>query len=262
MSKQFSLLDPESNEGSGSIDPVVHTLPKLYSLSPDSSLTSFPDANRQEITAKIIEYPNLISRDHCHTLRETLIKEIVWEQCSIQIAGKKIPVPRLQCWMGDRQSQYSYSGMRLSPLPWHSDVSHIKQLIEQRTGHRYNSVLLNYYRDEYDSVAWHADDEIELGPKPVIASFSLGNERMFELKPKPPVAIPRKRYRNDACDKDLNQNSSVNNSRGNKLKFKLPLQDGQLIVMEAGLQEQWLHQVPKSREKCGARINLTFRWIQ
>jgi alkylated DNA repair dioxygenase AlkB len=52
------------------------------------------------------------------------------------------------------------------------------------TGRRYNSVLLNYYRDGADSMGMHSDDEPELGPQPVIASLSYGAARTFILRHK------------------------------------------------------------------------------
>ena len=49
-------------------------------------------------------------------------------------------------------------------------------------GERFNSVLLNLYRDGQDSMGWHSDDESELGPAPAIASLSLGEPRRFLLR--------------------------------------------------------------------------------
>lgn len=46
----------------------------------------------------------------------------------------------------------------------------------------YNAVLCNLYRDGNDSVGLHADAEPERGS--VIASVSLGAERLFRLKRK------------------------------------------------------------------------------
>ena len=43
-------------------------------------------------------------------------------------------------------------------------------------------MLLNYYRDHRDSMGMHADDEPELGPEPVIASLSLGEQRPLRFK--------------------------------------------------------------------------------
>jgi alkylated DNA repair dioxygenase AlkB len=90
------------------------------------------------------------------------------------------------------------------------------------SGLSFNSVLINYYRDGNDSVAWHADDERELGQDLTIASLSLGAERDFELCPKNP------------------------SSRAVKVRVKL--KNGSLLVMGKSLQSNGLHQVPKAKD--------------
>ena len=180
----------------------------------------------------IREYPGAFSHDEAERLLAELIEQISWRQDAIWIAGKHRPVPRLQCWMGD--AGYGYSGLRLQREPWHPLVLTIKQRVESLAEQRFNSVLLNYYRNGQDSVAWHADDEAELGSNPVIASVSLGAERPFELRPKP------------GC-------------HGNKCKISLS--NGSLLVMGDTLQQHWLHQLPKVKDLQLPRINLTFRVI-
>jgi alkylated DNA repair dioxygenase AlkB len=59
-----------------------------------------------------------------------------------------------------------------------------KNPIEPIAGMPFNSVLINYYRDGKDRVAWHSDNEKELGINPMIASVSLGAERKFKLRHK------------------------------------------------------------------------------
>ncbi|WP_438489734.1 alpha-ketoglutarate-dependent dioxygenase AlkB, partial [Listeria monocytogenes] len=58
----------------------------------------------------------------------------------------------------------------------------LKHAVEATCGVRFNSVLLNRYRNGLDSLGWHADNEPELGDAPVIASVSLGAMRMFDLR--------------------------------------------------------------------------------
>ena len=53
---------------------------------------------------------------------------------------------------------------------------------EFRIPQKFNSVLINYYRNGNDRVGSHSDDEKELGPLPSIASVSLGADRLFRLK--------------------------------------------------------------------------------
>ena len=184
--------------------------------------------------ADLIEYPQIFSAAEALEMLDTLIAAIPWRQEHLRIAGKLRAIPRLQCWMGDRSSDYGYSGVRLTPCPWHETVEHIHSRVTELSGVRFNSVLINYYRDGQDSVAWHADDEAELGEAPVIASVSLGAERIFQLKQK--HRIPAKKY-------------------------QLVLRNGSLLVMAPGMQRHWLHQLPKVKDLAEARINLTFRNI-
>jgi alkylated DNA repair dioxygenase AlkB len=197
---------------------------------PNSDLESHNLGN-----AKIDEYPAAFEFNHALELIDILINEIPWHQGSIVIAGAPRLVPRLQCWMGDDESRYGYSGIALTPEPWSEVVTRIRRRVFDLSGLSFNSVLLNYYRDGNDSVAWHADDERELGQDPVIASLSLGAERDFELCPK--------------------------NSSSRAVKVRVKLKNGSLLVMGKGLQNNWLHQVPKSKGVNEPRLNLTFRNI-
>ena len=51
----------------------------------------------------------------------------------------------------------------------------------------FNALAANLYRDGHDSIGWHSDDEKIFGQTPIIASLSFGNERVFELRKKPPA---------------------------------------------------------------------------
>lgn len=182
----------------------------------------------------IREYPYAFNGVESEYYLKKLISKIKWKQDYLRLAGKCIAVPRLQCWMGDPQAHYAYSGIQLQPEPWQELVLAIRARISGLTGHEFNSVLLNYYRDGRDSVAWHADDEKELGPEPVIASVSFGAERVFQLKHKHLSEAPRHRFK---------------------------LHNGSILVMGKTIQNNWLHQIPKTKLKIGPRINLTFRTI-
>lgn len=163
-----------------------------------------------------------------------LLQEIQWRQETITLWGKSYPQPRLSAWYGDADNRYAYSGVVLEPQPWTDTLLRIKADIEHLTGDRFNSVLLNLYRNEHDSVGWHSDAEPELGKMPVIASLSLGATRTFRFRHK-------KR-------KDLKPVS-------------IELTDGSLLLMAGTTQRFWQHTVTKEREPRGPRINLTFRTI-
>ena len=174
-----------------------------------------------------------LERDYAELLR-ALVAETCWRSETIKMWGKPILQPRLTAWHGDPGTKYSYSGIELAPEPWTDSLLHIKRRVEMLSRHRFNSVLLNYYRDHRDSMGLHSDDEPELGDRPTIASLSLGEERRFQL---------RHRYR-----KDLKP-------------VTIPLPGGSLVIMRGDTQKKWKHGIPKERVPCGPRINLTFRSI-
>ncbi|MCP8898781.1 alpha-ketoglutarate-dependent dioxygenase AlkB family protein [Gilvimarinus xylanilyticus] len=163
----------------------------------------------------------------------TVLKEtLAWEQSVLMMYGKRVAIPRLNAWYGDTGSRYQYSGAYFSPLPWTAELSSLRDAIQTTTGFGYNSVLANLYRNGADGVAWHSDDEPELGPEPAIASLSLGQTRRFTLRHKT-----------------------------NGHRVAVDLQHGDLLLMHGPLQRFWQHQIAKSKKPLGPRINLTYRWV-
>jgi alkylated DNA repair dioxygenase AlkB len=166
-------------------------------------------------------------------LRE-LIDNTPWRAETVVIWGKSHPQPRLIAWYGDKGSKYTYSGISLEPLEWTNRLRGIKVMVENVSGATFNSVLLNYYRDHRDSMGPHSDDERELGDRPVIASLSLGEERTLTFKHK---------------------------LRTELKPVRVPLASGSLLLMKGDTQRFWKHGINKQSQKCGPRINLTFRRI-
>ncbi|WP_251357959.1 alpha-ketoglutarate-dependent dioxygenase AlkB [Kangiella sp. TOML190] len=205
---QFDLLAADSVEEISLPDAQLLFWPEF--LSPSNELAETADAFFQRLYGRI-----------------------QWQQETIRIAGVDRLVPRLTAWYGDPQARYRYSGVEHAPLAWIPELLQVKSLLEQQTGETFNSVLANLYRDGQDSVAWHSDDEPELGKNPVIASVSLGATRSFQLKRKTKP----------------------------KLSHKIALTSGSLLLMKGKTQSHWLHQVPKERAVLEPRINLTFRKI-
>ena len=169
-------------------------------------------------------------------LLRDLTEEIPWVQNKIRFYGRESLVPRLESWHGDEGMSYTYSGIKMDAKPWTKNLLKIKESIEPIAMTTFNSVLINYYRDGKDRVAWHSDDEKELGKNPVIASVSLGAERKFKLR--------HKKYKE------------------NQLKHEVFLQNGSLLLMSGPTQHHWLHEVPRTAKPIGPRINLTFRVIK
>ena len=180
-------------------------------------------------------YPHFFSPKERKTFFTQLKENVNWQQEEIKLYGRSIPLPRLTAWFGDKGKTYMYSGITVEPEPWTPTLLEIKRRIEEVSTATFNSVLLNYYRNERDSVSWHSDDEPELGRNPIIGSVSFGDVRTFQLKHK--------------TDKSIKVQS-------------IDLPDGSYLQMSGSTQHRWLHQIPKRTRKIGPRINLTFRIIQ
>ena len=177
-----------------------------------------------------------LSAEASLSLYHLLAQSLPWNQPQIVMAGRSIPIPRLQAWVGDADAHYRYSGRGFRPLPWPPELWELKQQLEPVCRSEFNSVLANFYRDGRDSVAYHADDERELGDRPVIASLSLGQPRRFLLRCK--------------------ANSGVTHPG-----CALELGDGDLLIMAGDTQKNWQHSLPKTQKACGGRINLTYRRV-
>lgn len=186
-----------------------------------------PDADIRLLRSPALPLPT-------QELMARLLHETPWTTREIRLWGKTFAEPRETAWYGDPGSEYRYSGILLQPLPWTGLLGELRACIEQACGSHFNSVLLNHYRNERDSMGMHADDEPELGPQPIIASLSLGEERVLTF---------RHRLRRELTPQ------------------RVPLTDGSLLLMAGDTQRYWKHGIAKLRRPCGPRLNLTFRQI-
>ncbi|TXH68345.1 MAG: alpha-ketoglutarate-dependent dioxygenase AlkB [Thiothrix sp.] len=159
-------------------------------------------------------------------------KNIKWKRDSIKLYGKSIPLPRYTSWYGDKGRDYTYSGIKSAPNEWNKGLLYFKEQVEKVAGSKFNSVLMNWYRDGKDYLNWHADDEKELGRNPIIASVNFGATRDFIIR------------KNDKSQ-----------------KISIPLGHGTLLIMKGELQHFWQHSVPKRANVNESRFNLTFRTI-
>lgn len=177
-------------------------------------------------------FPVFIPRAEADALFDELVARIAWQTEELSLYGKRILVPRLIAWYGDRGAVYRYSGARHDPLSWSPELLALRARVTDVVQHPFNSVLANYYRDGNDSMGWHADKEPELGVNPVIASLSFGAARLFKLQ----------------------HNKS-------KQVVDIVLEHGGLLLMSGSLQHHWRHCLPKTRQPVSGRVNLTFRRI-
>src|ERR1700680_3980181 len=177
-------------------------------------------------------YRNVLTHNEANRYFDLLSQNIVWENDEAVIFGKHIVTKRKVAWYGDSDYLYTYSNTTKQALTWTKELSDLKQRVEEVTGTKFNSCLLNLYHNGDEGIAWHSDDEKPLGENSIIASLSFGAERKFSFKHK-----------------------------HTKQTISVILEHGSLLIMKDVTQTNWLHSLPKSKKLTGPRINLTFRTI-
>ena len=198
-------------------------------------LSFFAEAGQSRgLPTELLEYiPGFIDQAASDRFLQKFIRETPWQQRLQRMYDKDVLTPRLTAWYGDPEV-YDYAALTESkPNPWTPELLMIKNKVEPLSGVRFNSVLLNYYRDGNDSVAWHSDKEDVLGKNPVIASVSFGQVRSFDIR----------------------------NKHNHAEKYSVRLEHGSFLLMKAGLQQDWEHRTAKSIKPMRARVNLTFRVV-
>lgn len=144
-----------------------------------------------------------------------------WQQRTRKMYDKIVLDPRLTAYYGGPNG-----------LEWTPELLAIKSVVGSACGVDFNRVLLNYYRDGNDSVAWHSDTLPSDGKHHAIASVTFGETRLFKVRHKVRKDIP---------------------------PLDIPLTHGSFLLMGETMQDHYEHHVPKTSRKIGARINLTFR---
>lgn len=198
-------------------------------------LALFPESGQTKgLPAEVLQYmPNVIEAEIGNQLMERFITETPWSQKVVSMYDKQVVTPRLSAWYADADT-YDYTSIRKSaPNLWTPELLMIKQIIEPIAGITFNSVLLNYYRDGNDSVAWHSDNEKALGSHPIIASVTFGQVRSFDIR----------------------------NKSDHSEKYSVRLEHGSLLLMKGDLQSRWDHRIAKSTKPMKPRLNLTFRVV-
>ena len=178
------------------------------------------------------QLPSHFSTAHCKRMFELLRSEIDWQPEEIRLFGKTLLAPRLASYVGDEGAHYRYSGVKRMPLPWTPVLRELRESLSHLVGVEFNSVLCLLYRDGNDSMGLHSDDEHDLDPCAPICSVSFGAPRVMQWR-----------------SKDATRRENVE------------LGNGDVLIMQRGLQRDWKHGIAKTRKNVDERINLTFRHI-
>jgi alkylated DNA repair dioxygenase AlkB len=153
--------------------------------------------------------------DHA-ALFDWLLAEAPWQQRTRTMWDNKVLEPRL------------VAGIQ-QPFP--DQIRELVAPLDERYGVRFDSCLINLYRDGSDAVAWHADTVRKVLTNPMVATVSLGARRSFLVRPATGGAVVR-RYNPG---------------------------EGDLIVMGGAMQHDWHHTVPREKSASGARMSVTLR---
>jgi alkylated DNA repair dioxygenase AlkB len=144
-----------------------------------------------------------------------------WQQRERKMYDKMVLDPRLTAFYGGANGH-----------EWTPDLIAIKSKVEAECGIVFERVLLNYYRDGNDSVAWHSDTLPADGKHHAIASVTFGETRQFKVRHKSMKDSPQ---------------------------LSIPLTHGSFLLMGENMQDHYEHRIPKTSRRVGGRINLTFR---
>lgn len=159
------------------------------------------------------------------SLFDDLMERLDFEQrTGIPMYDRLVDEPRLTSWWNEAESE-------VVALPILDDV---RWALGERFGCHFDSIGFNLYRDQRDSVAWHADRHRAVVTEPVVAILSVGESRPFQMR----------------------RNAE---SGGSGASLTWGLGHGDLFVMGGACQHEWQHCVPKRRRPTGPRLSITFR---
>lgn len=179
---------------------------------------------------EVFYFPNFLNREEDKFYFNQLKDTIEWKFDEVKIFGKHLITKRKMAWYGEKEIEYTYSGISRKAFLFNSELLNLKNKIENKFPAVYNSCLLNLYHNGEESMGWHSDNEKTILENSAIASLSLGAERKFSFKHK--------------ITKQL---------------ISIHLTSGSLLIMAGTTQKNWLHSLPKSKKVNSERINLTFR---
>ncbi|NIJ52816.1 alpha-ketoglutarate-dependent dioxygenase AlkB family protein [Dyadobacter arcticus] len=191
----------------------------------------FDDQEHLLLPEHLMEYiPAFFNEKESEHYLTKFLGTVPWQQTKVMMYEKEVITPRLSAWFGDQPIR---KDDKRRPVIWTDELWQIKTKVEDHTGMIFNGVLLNYYRDGNDSVAWHSDKDTIIGLQTEIASISFGQARNFDFR----------------------------NKENHRQQYSLELQNGSLLLMKGDLQKYWEHRIAKSSAPMNARINLTFRKV-
>uniref|UniRef100_A0A8C5UJJ3 DNA oxidative demethylase ALKBH2 n=1 Tax=Malurus cyaneus samueli TaxID=2593467 RepID=A0A8C5UJJ3_9PASS len=189
------------------------------------------------------DYRILFGKAEADELFQELEREVEYfeeDLTKLHVFGTWHKIPRKKVTYGDPGLSYTYSGVTFYPKPWIPVLTRIRERVTSETGHTFNLVLINRYKDGLDHIGEHRDDEKELVPHSPIASVSFGACRDFVFR-----------------HRDRRRKGGMAGTG----RITLQLAHGSLLLMKHPTNVYWYHSLPPRRRVLGPRVNLTFRKI-
>ncbi|GBM88986.1 DNA oxidative demethylase ALKBH2, partial [Araneus ventricosus] len=220
-----------SNLQSAASDPIRRSENKIF-----PGITIFKDLDLVKNGHNLnIVYQQYFSKEEADQIFDELEREIEYfpsEMATVFICNKRYSVPRKVFAYGDKNLTYTFSGNTLPTKPLIPILTKIlneaNKFLKEGS---FNYVLINRYKDGYDKIGSHKDNEKDMDPESAIVTFSFGAERTMIFK------------------------------KPNFDSVKIPLKNGSVLVMNPPTNEFWFHEIPREKNIKDVRISLTFRKI-
>lgn len=150
------------------------------------------------------------------------------EYHKVNMYGKEVATPR---WQQAYGKNYHYTGSKNNALPIPEDFQVFLDWSRTNIDSRLNGLLLNWYDGQKDHyIGAHRDDTRDLYSKSPIVTISLGEERVFRMRP-----YQQKGFKD------------------------ITMRHGSLIVVPWNTNQAWTHEVPPFKKYKGKRISITLR---
>ena len=162
---------------------------------------------------------------------DDLEKDVKFSRQKILSDGVLVDEPRLTCWMSDTDVTLEYSNKIMEPIKMSSLVKKIQTKIYNKFGTFYDSVLVNYYKDNTVGMRYHSDplDDGKWAPDFIIVS----------------IGCPRKLIFREILNFDN--------------KFPFEMRNGDCVHMFDNCQDLYQHCLKKEKVNKGSRISLVFK---
>jgi len=178
-----------------------------------------PQRLLDDASGRIVLTPELVDGETAARWFEQLQAGVRWKGGTRLMYEREVDVPRLR-------AHFRLDDPALPPA-----LQEARDVTIAAVGAPFDSVGINLYRDERDSVAPHNDKLADLVRGEPIALLSLGATRRLTVRARQP---PRR-------------------------VLHIDLEAGSLLVMSWDTQLHYDHAIPKQRTPVGPRISLAFR---